>query len=99
MFSACVPPGGEVHAKHHLAATLHAFQWSWLWESDRHGFVADFEICLLLWMLSTTASSATLCALEGIDDAAKEGLEPVLKPLMSFTSEWPVGSSASGRRR
>ena len=36
-------PGGEVHAKDHLAANLHAFQEPWLWASARHGLVADLE--------------------------------------------------------
>ena len=40
VFSACVSPDGAVHAKDHLAATLHALQGPWLWESDRHGLVA-----------------------------------------------------------
>ncbi len=38
--------------------------------------------------------AAALWALEGTYNAVQEGLQPVLIPLMSFSSEWPVGSSA-----
>ena len=65
-----------------------------LWESDLHGLVADLEACLLLRMISTIVSAAALWVLEGTYNAVQEGLQLVLIPLMSFSSEWPVGSSA-----
>lgn len=39
-----------VHAKDHFAATFHAFQRTWFWESKLHGLVADLEVRILLGM-------------------------------------------------
>ena len=58
-----------------------------------------FQFALLEVATVRAPLSRKVAEIGGIDDAVRQGFQPVFKPLMSFMSEWPVGPSSTRTSR